>query len=314
MQYRSGDDPILAYKGFNKDMTCRGFQYKEGGSYHTVNKPIRCEQGFHACTEPIDVFSYYNPCLSVYHQVGLFGDVDTPDVEENDDSKICSSDIVIEKELDPRQLVDIQIEKMKEDGRKNTRAFSDNAHVPAFNSKLAVSDGTCATAVSYGGTAVARRRLSVATTSGLNGRSITSDLQSTAVNNWGRSITLGGRSIAVTHCGVSTAKSYSSIAASILGSSLVAGEMSLAAAIDGSAMVATPNSVAVTINGHAKGVIGSYLIFIVVNETQFEVHPVYVDGEKIKELICYQWDIGVGKLFDNDNNTWVEEYYERKEG
>ena len=46
---------IKSYKGFNKDMTCRGFQFEEGKEYET-EEAIACEKGFHACEYPLDVF------------------------------------------------------------------------------------------------------------------------------------------------------------------------------------------------------------------------------------------------------------------
>ena len=49
---------IRAYKGFNKDMTCRGFRFKEGETY-TEEKAELCNSGFHACEHPLGCFSYY---------------------------------------------------------------------------------------------------------------------------------------------------------------------------------------------------------------------------------------------------------------
>lgn len=39
---------MKAYKGFNTDMTCLGFKYKEGETY-TTSKAKLCERGSHAC-------------------------------------------------------------------------------------------------------------------------------------------------------------------------------------------------------------------------------------------------------------------------
>ena len=61
---------MKAYKGFNKDMTCRGFQYEEGKTYETDEAKM-CESGFHACEDPLDCFGYYNPAESVYHEVEI---------------------------------------------------------------------------------------------------------------------------------------------------------------------------------------------------------------------------------------------------
>ena len=57
---------MKAFKGFNKDLTCRGFQYEEGKEFHT-EKAECCEEGFHACEYPLDCFNYYNPAQSVFH-------------------------------------------------------------------------------------------------------------------------------------------------------------------------------------------------------------------------------------------------------
>lgn len=67
---------IKAYKGFNKDMTCRGFQYEEGKEYETEMAKC-CESGFHACEYPLDCFDYYSPNESVYHEVELDGNTDS---------------------------------------------------------------------------------------------------------------------------------------------------------------------------------------------------------------------------------------------
>ena len=70
---------MKAYKGFNKDMTCRGFQYKEGGEYETDRVEV-CKSGFHACENPLDCFAYYYPAEgSVFHEVELGGDIQRGD-------------------------------------------------------------------------------------------------------------------------------------------------------------------------------------------------------------------------------------------
>ena len=48
---------VKAFKGFNKDLTCRGFQYEEGKEFET-ERAESCEAGFHACEYPLDVFRY----------------------------------------------------------------------------------------------------------------------------------------------------------------------------------------------------------------------------------------------------------------
>ena len=64
---------MKAYKGFNPDMTCRGFQYEEDKEYTHDGEVKCCEGGFHACEYPLDCFDYYAPADSVYHEVERAG-------------------------------------------------------------------------------------------------------------------------------------------------------------------------------------------------------------------------------------------------
>ena len=92
---------IKAYKGFNKDMTCRGFQFKEGETYEEERAEV-CKSGFHACENPIDCLSYYAPNESVYHEVELDGDVSR---EGGKDSKIAASRIKIGAKIDFKGMI-----------------------------------------------------------------------------------------------------------------------------------------------------------------------------------------------------------------
>lgn len=86
---------MKAYKGFNRDMTCRSFQYAEGETYETYEAKL-CESGFHACENPVDCFDYYDPAESVYHEVEL---EDVSD-ERSHDSKVVGKRIKIGGQLD----------------------------------------------------------------------------------------------------------------------------------------------------------------------------------------------------------------------
>ena len=61
---------MKAYKGFNKDFTCKGFQFEEGKEYEE-EEAVLCEKGFHACTNPLDVLNYYNDVEGKYCEVEL---------------------------------------------------------------------------------------------------------------------------------------------------------------------------------------------------------------------------------------------------
>ena len=96
------------YKGFNRDMTCRGFQYKEGETYKTDSAKL-CESGFHACENPLDCFVYYNPANSVYHEVELDATEET-----GDDSKRVGKRIKIGAELSVANICKAHFEYVKE--------------------------------------------------------------------------------------------------------------------------------------------------------------------------------------------------------
>ena len=101
---------MKAYKGFNKDFTCRGFQFEEGKEYEE-EEAVLCEKGFHACTNPLDVLNYYNDVEGKYCEVEL--DEVSNDKKEND-SKICGKRIKINTEIGFVGLFKMGIEWLKE--------------------------------------------------------------------------------------------------------------------------------------------------------------------------------------------------------
>ena len=112
---------MKAFKGFNKDLTCRGFQYEEGKEFHTERAEC-CEEGFHACEYPLDCFGYYNPAQSVFHEVELSGDMD----RRSDDTKVCATDIKIGARISIDGLVKAAIEFTM--SKVNKEAKSDERH------------------------------------------------------------------------------------------------------------------------------------------------------------------------------------------
>ena len=99
---------IKSYKGMDKDMKCRGFQYEVGGEYETA-KAKACEVGFHACEMPLDVFNHYPPAESRFFEVEQDGDIS----RENGCSKVASTKLKVGAEIGIPGLVKAQIEYVK---------------------------------------------------------------------------------------------------------------------------------------------------------------------------------------------------------
>lgn len=96
---------MKAYKGFNKDMTCRGFQFEEGKAYRE-DTAVLCESGFHACLDPLDCLGYYDPCDSVFHEV----EIDNVSEQRENDTKVVAKDIKIGSRLSIKDIVKASID------------------------------------------------------------------------------------------------------------------------------------------------------------------------------------------------------------
>ena len=96
----------MSYKGFDKNLQCRGFQFEVGQTYTHAGAVKVCERGFHACEYPLDVFNYYAPGDSRFCTVEQDGDIQRHD----DDSKIVSSVLTVKTEIGIPGLVKAAVE------------------------------------------------------------------------------------------------------------------------------------------------------------------------------------------------------------
>ena len=101
---------ITSYKGFDKNMQCRGFQYEVGKEYEMDGEIKCCNRGFHACKSPLEVWDYYDILNSRYAEVEQSGKIDA---EENT-TKVCSSRIKIKAELKLADIINIGVEWLKD--------------------------------------------------------------------------------------------------------------------------------------------------------------------------------------------------------
>ena len=99
---------MKCYKGFDKDLKCRDFQYEIGKKYEEERAEI-CDTGFHACENPLDVFGYYAPADSRYCEVEL----DAND-QKSDDSKRVGKKISIKAEIGIAGIIKAGLEYIKD--------------------------------------------------------------------------------------------------------------------------------------------------------------------------------------------------------
>ena len=101
---------ITSYKGFDKNMQCRGFQYEVGKEYEMDGEIKCCNQGFHACKSPMEVWDYYDMLDSRYAEVEQSGKIE----KEENSTKVCSSHIKIKAELKLADIINIGVEWLKD--------------------------------------------------------------------------------------------------------------------------------------------------------------------------------------------------------
>ena len=167
------------YKGFDKDMKCRGFQYESGKTYEETEAEL-CKNGFHACENPLDTFRYYAPDKAKYAEVEL----EEMTEERENDSKRVGKKITIGAELNMKGVIEaglkfiftkVDFSKDREQNKENSgtaaaSGYGGTAAASGARGTAAASgdDGTAA-ASGDGGTAAASGDNSIAFSSGIGG-------------------------------------------------------------------------------------------------------------------------------------------------
>ena len=145
---------MKAYKGFDKNLQCRGLQYEIGGTQE-VDKVKLCNQGLHACEAPLDVFSYYAPGEgSRYCEVEMDGVSD----ERGDDSKRVAKKLTVGAEIGIPGLVKAHIEYVK---AHTTMEHTDPKAATAGNRGAATAGNFGAATAGDSGAATAKGSVSV---------------------------------------------------------------------------------------------------------------------------------------------------------
>ncbi|EBI9231340.1 hypothetical protein DLA64_09175 [Salmonella enterica] len=183
---------IMTFKGFNKNLKCRDFQFEIGKTFHHDGKVEACGSGFHACECPFDVFSYYPPAESRYAETISFGITDS---EEGGDTKIASSSITIKDELTLPQFIQRGIEwiwsKIDKSLEQQIISGDQSAATNTGNQSAATNTGNWSAATNTG-------YQSAATNTGNWSAATNTGYQSAATNtgNWSAATNTGYQSAA----------------------------------------------------------------------------------------------------------------------
>jgi hypothetical protein len=253
---------MKAYKGFNKDMTCRGFQYEIGKEYETDAADL-CRIGFHACENPLDCFSHYAPATSRYCEV---------EIEDNgqrspEDSKVVGKKIKIGAELSTEQICKLHFEYV--------RSRCDPAKTNAAGDRESASAGRYGSA-SAGERGSASAGWSGSASAGEYGSASAGRYGSASAGRYGSASAGDGGSASAGDYGVSASRGSSS-----------AGENGVAAARGKHAKV--------------RGGIGSVLVVCVEKKDSYDIaewKAAVVDGERIRPDTWYTVENGEFKEAD----------------
>ncbi|EFB3571211.1 hypothetical protein NEP95_16745 [Escherichia coli] len=192
---------IVTFKGFNKDLKCRDFQFEIGKTFHHEGKVEACGSGFHACECPFDVFGYYSPADSRFAETISFG---VTDREEDGDTKIASASITIKAELTLPQFIQRGIEwiwsKIDESLEQQIMTGNRSAATNTGNWSAATNTGyqSAATNTGYQSAATNTGNWSAATNTGNRSAATNTGYQSAATNtgNWSAATNTGDWSAA----------------------------------------------------------------------------------------------------------------------
>ena len=248
---------MIVYKGTDKDMKCRGFQFDLGKEYVEEEAEL-CVKGFHGCEYPLDVLSYYSPANSRFFEVDLDGVTD----EEDDDSNRAGTKIKLRAEIGIAGIVKAAVEHIKE------RAESSDNQTGDYSAATNTGYCSAATNTGYYSAATNTGDYSAATNTGNCSAATNTGDYSAATNTGNRS--------AATNTGDCSAATNT-------------GDWS-AATVDGKESIA----IVTGFDSKASGAIGCWLVLTERGGWNGETSPikevraVKVDGESIKPGVFYK--------------------------
>nr|CAI9751222.1 hypothetical protein WMHIBSEC_WMHIBSEC_CDS_0046 [Caudoviricetes sp.]CAI9751773.1 hypothetical protein AZFZUZMX_AZFZUZMX_CDS_0046 [Caudoviricetes sp.] len=140
---------IKGYKGFDKDLKCLGFQYEVGKDYEQEGEIRCCENGFHLCENPLDVFEYYSPTEG--HR---FCEVEGSGKMDKYGNKMSFSKIHISAEIGLSGIINAGVkfilDKVNLYGNKATNTGDCSAATNTGDRSAATNTGNCSAATNTG--------------------------------------------------------------------------------------------------------------------------------------------------------------------
>ncbi len=165
-------ETIKGFKGFDKDLKCRGYQYELGQDFQEEGKIEACSKGFHFCENPFDVFSYYPPSsengINRYCVVEGGGSID----KDSDDTKIACSKLHISAEIGLKGLVEAGVKfildkvNWKDCKESNTGDRSAATNTGNYSAATNTGDRSAATNTGYQSAAQVSGKDSIAIVTG----------------------------------------------------------------------------------------------------------------------------------------------------
>ena len=315
---------IIGFKGFDKDLSCRGFQYKVGKTYDLKGEVECCKRGFHFCENPLEVFYYYPPNNSRFCQVEGGGSVD----KSGSDSKVATSHIHISEEIGLNGLIDEGVKyilnKVELNHKKDQTTREKSVASTTRDQSAAICTGSYSSATSTGNYSVSTNsgHQSLATSTGNYSVSTNSGAQSVAANtgNHSASTNNGYHSAAINvgDCSVATNTSRYSVSANTgfysvsinsgndslatntgyKSSATNSGKQSAAISIGDKSLATVQGNESVAIvtgkDSMACGTLGSWIVLTERGDFDGEINPIKevkafkVDGVNIKENTFYR--------------------------
>ena len=280
---------MIVYKGTDKDMKCRGFQFELGKEYEEAEAKL-CEKGFHGCEYPLDVFAHYDPAGSRFFVADLDG---VTDERESCDTKLVGTKIKLRAEIGIAGIVKAAVEYIKEKAESSKNQTGDrSAATNTGDRSAATNTGYCSAATNTG-------YCSAATNTGYCSAATNTGYRSAATNTGDRSAaTNTGYCSAATntgYCSAATNTGYCSAATNTgyCSAATNTGDRS-AATVDGKESIAIVTGA----DSKASGAIGCWLVLTERGNWNGdtcpikEVRAVKVDGAAIKPEVFYKLENG----------------------